>query len=159
MESQQIKEFGLTHFGGAALGDERRSKRLVTVAEQVMQHPEGTWPNKLPDPADLDAFYRLVNRPEVTHAAVLGPHRAETQARMRAATDTVLILHDTTELGLFGVDNRSGAHRRRLQSRLSVPQQFGSDRAWRSARFGQPDPVPAAAGHQEREESRQRPPT
>jgi Transposase DNA-binding/Transposase DDE domain len=103
MESQQIKEFGLTHFGGAALGDERRSKRLVTVAEQVMQHPEGTWPDKLPDPADLDAFYRLVNRPEVTHAAVLGPHRAETQARMRAATDTVLILHDTTELDYSGL--------------------------------------------------------
>lgn len=103
MEPQQLKDFGLIHFGGAALGDERRSKRLVSVAAQTLQHPEGTWPDKLQCPADLDAFYRLVNRPEVTHAAVLAPHQAQTQARLRAATDTVLILHDTTELDYSGL--------------------------------------------------------
>lgn len=103
MEPQQIKDFGLIHFGGAALRDERRSKRLVAVAERVMQHPEGTWPDKLPDPAELKAFYLLVNRPAVTHAAVQAPHRAETLRRMRAATETVLILHDTTELDYSGL--------------------------------------------------------
>ena len=108
MESQKLKEFGLIHFGGAALGDERRSRRLVTVAEQLMQHPEGTWPDKLPAPANLDAFYRLVNRPEVTHAAVLAPHQAETLQRMRAASDTVLIVHDTTELDYSGLTMNLG---------------------------------------------------
>jgi hypothetical protein len=103
MERQQVKDFGLTHFGGAALGDKRRSKRLVMVADQVMQHPEGTWPDRFSDPADLDAFYRLVNRPEVTHAAVLAPHYAETRRRMHDAADTVLILHDTTELDYSGL--------------------------------------------------------
>src|SRR5262245_51790609 len=103
MEPQQLKDFGLIHFGGAALGDERRSKRLVTLADQVLPHPEGTWPDKLQNPAGLDAFYRLVNRPEVTHAAVLAPHQAQARARMRAAADTVLILHDTTELDYSGL--------------------------------------------------------
>ena len=103
MEPQRLKDFGMTHFGGAVLGDKRRSDRLVDVADQVLQHPEGTWPDKLPTPADLDAFYRLMNRPEVTHAAVLAPHQAETGRRMRGAVDTVLILHDTTELDYSGL--------------------------------------------------------
>jgi hypothetical protein len=90
--------FGEREFGGAALGDRRRNERLVVVANQVMQHPDGTWPQKLCQPAELGAFYRLMNRPEVTHAAVLAPHRAQTVERMREQTGVVLILHDTTEL-------------------------------------------------------------
>ena len=66
--------FAEREFGGAMLGDRRREDRLRMVADQLMQHPEGTWPQKLSRPADLDALYRLVNRPEVTHAAVLAPH-------------------------------------------------------------------------------------
>lgn len=103
MEPQHLKGFASVHFGGAVLGDQRRSKRLMIVADQVMQHPEGTWPQKISDPDDLDAFYRLVNRPEVTHEGVLAPHRAQTLARMQAATDTVLILHDTSELDYSGL--------------------------------------------------------
>jgi hypothetical protein len=105
METRKLVDFGSTHFGGAALGDQRRSDRLVVVANQVLQHPEGTWPDKLSDPADLDAFYRLVNRPEVTHAAVLAPHRVETLQRMRAASEDVLVLHDTTELDYSGLES------------------------------------------------------
>jgi Transposase DNA-binding/Transposase DDE domain len=105
METQTTTGFGSTHFGDAVLGDRRRSKRLVALADQIMQHPAGTWPDKLPDPADLDAFYRLVNRPEVTHAAVLAPHRAETLRQMHAATEVVLILHDTTELDYTGLES------------------------------------------------------
>src|ERR1041384_8217821 len=98
MDAPRLDGFGATHFGSAALGDQRRSKRLVAVADQMMQHPQGTWPDKMPQPADLDAFYRLGNPPAVTNAAVLAPHRAETLRRMRAASEVVLILHDTTEL-------------------------------------------------------------
>ena len=97
--------FGQIHFAEVALGDRRRSKRLVALANRIMEHPEGSWPTKLSDPADLDAFYRLVNRPETTHAAVLAPHRAWTLARMRDQTDVVLILHDTTELDYSGLES------------------------------------------------------
>ena len=105
MDTPTTTNFGSIHFGGAALGDRRRSKRLIALADRIMQHPGGTWPDKLPDPADLDAFYRLVNRPESTHAAILAPHRAETLRRMHAATETVLILHDTTELDYSGLES------------------------------------------------------
>jgi hypothetical protein len=90
--------FAEREFGGAMLGDRRREDRLRMVADQLMQHPEGTWPQKLSRPADLDALYRLVNRPEVTHAAVLAPHVRETLERMQGPGSVVLILHDTTEL-------------------------------------------------------------
>ena len=89
-------------FGSAALGDRRRTGRLVRTAELVMRHPGGTLPEKLSGSwADLVGLYRLVRRPEVTHAAVLAPHRERTLAAMRAhalAGGVVLLVHDGTEL-------------------------------------------------------------
>jgi hypothetical protein len=90
--------FGEIHFGRAQLGDERRRKRLVRLADRIVQHPEGTLPDKLQDPAAYQAMYRLCRSPEVTHEAVLQPHRALTLEKMRQCDETVLVLHDTTEL-------------------------------------------------------------
>ena len=91
-------DFGHAHFGSADLGDKRRTNRLVRAANRIVQRPDETLPHKLLTPADLDAFYRLMNRPEVTHAAVLAPHRERTRQRMLQQQGTVLILHDATEL-------------------------------------------------------------
>jgi hypothetical protein len=91
-------DFGLEHFGHADLGDKRRTARLVTSANHMVHRPDESLPHKLLTPADLDAFYRLVNRPEVTHEAVLQTHRQRTHRRMAAHAGTVLILHDATEL-------------------------------------------------------------
>jgi len=95
--------FGQTHFGNLALGDRRRTALMVRLADLVMQHPQGTWPTKLSEPSDLEAFYRLMNRPEATHAAVLAPHYERTLAAMRQQTGVVLTLHDTTELDYSGL--------------------------------------------------------
>ena len=92
------RDFGQEHFGTAQLGDRRRTARLVRAANHIVQRPDETLPHKLLTPADLDAFYRLMNRPEVTHAAVLEPHRQRTLQAIRASPGTVLILHDATEL-------------------------------------------------------------
>ena len=90
--------FGTLHFGTAQLGDIRRTRRLVLVADAIVQHPGGTLPQKIHDPTPLDDLYRLANRKEVTHAAVLEPHRQRTLSVMRAHPGPVLNLHDTTEL-------------------------------------------------------------
>src|SRR4051794_13264754 len=90
--------FGTLHFGTALLGDIRRTRRLVQAADAIAQHPGGTLPQKLHAPAPLDAVYRLANRKEVTHAAVLEPHRQRTLRLMRQAEGPVLVIHDTTEL-------------------------------------------------------------
>lgn len=93
-----LTDFGERHFGQATLGDERRRKRLVILANQVAAHPEGSLPHKLGNPAAYQAMFRLCKCPEVTHAAVLETHCQATLARMRECLETVLVLHDTTEL-------------------------------------------------------------
>lgn len=95
--------FGQLHFGAADLGDPRRTRRLVAVADQRARHPGGTFPQKIPDPYDLDACYRLFAAPQVTHAAVLASHVALTHQRMHDHAGIVLILHDTTTLDYSGL--------------------------------------------------------
>lgn len=89
--------FGEANFAEAQLGDIRRTRRLVSLADALRRHPGGSLPNKLPSPRNLKALYRLCSRREVTHHTVLAPHRARTQ-RLWVEHDTVLILHDSTEL-------------------------------------------------------------
>jgi Transposase DNA-binding len=95
--------FGEVHFGAAALGDQRRTKCLVRIADRIYRHPGGTLPTKLYDPKDYKAMDRLVNRTEVTHHAVLETHCHFTLEQMRQAKSVVLVLHDTTELDYSGL--------------------------------------------------------
>jgi len=97
---EAMLSFGWSDFGDADLGDARRTRRLAALVDQLCRHPGGTLPDKLDRPADLRAFYRLMNRPEVTHAAVIGSHAEATRERVRAlgAGAVVLQLHDATEL-------------------------------------------------------------
>ena len=76
--------FGEEHFGAAELGDARRTKRLVRIADKMVKHPDGTLPDKINDPAELRALYRLANEARVTHEAVLEPSRARTLTVRRA---------------------------------------------------------------------------
>lgn len=100
--------FGTLHFGKAQLGDVRRTRRLVLVADAIVQHPGGTLPQKIHAPAPLDDLYRLANRKEVTHATVFEPHRQLTLDAMRAHDGPVLILHDTTELDFSSLSSLTG---------------------------------------------------
>lgn len=97
----QLK-FGEENFGGAKLGDERRTRRLIRTANEILEHPGGSLPEKLQDPAALRGLYRLTKSSRVTHSAVLQPHKDKTLERMRAYDGTVLTIHDTTELDYTG---------------------------------------------------------
>jgi hypothetical protein len=94
--------FGQEHFGQAYLGHKARTKRLVHTANCLLSSPEGTLAEKLKDPADLMGFYRLLQRPEVTHAAVLEPHQQRTRQLMAQSEQPVLIVHDDTDLDYTG---------------------------------------------------------
>ncbi|MCA9086890.1 MAG: hypothetical protein KDA81_22690, partial [Planctomycetaceae bacterium] len=39
-------------FGECRLGDLRRTKRLITVAQRVIEHPAGSFPSPMPDWAE-----------------------------------------------------------------------------------------------------------
>jgi hypothetical protein len=90
--------FGDCHFGGAVLGDERRSRRLPQLVNEMQRHPGGTLPQKLPRSEDLEAFYRLCNAEDVTHESVMGPHRDRTLQYLQTSDHFVLAIHDATEL-------------------------------------------------------------
>jgi hypothetical protein len=95
--------FAQTHFGQASLGDPRRSRCLVRIADQIYRHPGGTLPAKLKQPKDYKAMDRLMNRPETTHASVLDTHRQHTLRQMGSHPGVLLMLHDTTELDYSGL--------------------------------------------------------
>jgi hypothetical protein len=122
MSSQYAADTGLGRdiFGSAALGDRRRTARLVKTFDRMCMHPGGTLPDKLASPADLRGFYRLCDTPSVTHETVLESVRAYTGRRIEACSGDVLMLHDATELdyttltsltdslGQIGKGNRRG---------------------------------------------------
>ena len=85
-------------FGGAKLGDERRTARLARSFDLMRKHPGGTLPDKLSSPADLRAFYRLCDADEVTHEAIIAAAREHTLAQIASCPGPVLVVHDATEL-------------------------------------------------------------
>lgn len=85
-------------FGDAQLGDVRRTRRLVSLADTLTRHPGGSLPEKLRNPAELEALYHLMKTETVTHASVLAPHQQRTLKKITEHDGPVLILHDTTEL-------------------------------------------------------------
>ena len=115
MEHTLVAEAPLTwgelHFGGLSLGDARRSQRLPELMDLMHQHPGGTLPDKLNEPADLRAFYRLMNATEVTHDAVLQTHYQATSDAIEQALAEgawVLNIHDATELDDTAISKLQG---------------------------------------------------
>lgn len=47
MEAPVAVSFGVVHFGAVKLGDRRRERRLVGVADELVRHPDGTWPGEV----------------------------------------------------------------------------------------------------------------
>ena len=83
--------------GSVDVGDVRRTRRLVKLGAALAAAPSGALPPALPGWAQLKAAYRLLNRPEVGHAAVLSAHVAEVRSRCSAG-GRCLLIEDTTQL-------------------------------------------------------------
>ena len=87
------------NFETCALGDPRRTRRLVKVAQQMAESPHASTPDQIERWGDLKAAYRLFGCEEVSFAALTAPHYEHTRSR---ALGTVLLLGDTTETD-FGI--------------------------------------------------------
>lgn len=103
MDGSSQASFGALNFGSADLGDARRTRRLVNLVDTICRHPGGTLPDKLSRPADLRAFYNLMNVEEVTHQVLMDAHTAATRQQMAEQAQAqpgivFLLLHDATEL-------------------------------------------------------------
>jgi hypothetical protein len=104
----EMVSFGQLHFGNCDLGDKRLTDRLVKSTDLFLQHPGGTLPHKLNNTADLIGFYRLANNEKVTHAKLIAAHAARTRELIERAAGIVLIIHDTTEIDLSGLESVEG---------------------------------------------------
>jgi hypothetical protein len=92
---QSATEWAQWNFGMCDLGDKRRTKRLVQVAEQVASNPSASLPNQIERWGDLKAAYRLFDSDRVTFEAIVRPHWELTK---QAAKGRCLVISDTTEL-------------------------------------------------------------
>ncbi len=97
MEEPQLVEWATNEFGAAALGDARRTARLVALAEALGACPAASLPEACGSPAALKAAYRFFDTAEVTPDAVLARHVQATYARL-TAVPLVLAAQDTTLL-------------------------------------------------------------
>lgn len=98
-------------FGGAVLGDERLSERLVDSARMQAAQPgqafsavaKGNWPA-------TKGYYRFIDQPDdspTNVASILAPHRARTVQRMKAHS-TVLCIQDGSDLNYSGLAQCEG---------------------------------------------------
>jgi len=107
-------EWAQNEFGGACLGDQRLSKRLVNSAHAMAQQPgasfssveKGNWPA-------VKGYYRLIDHPDdsaVTPEAILAPHQQRVVQRMMAQP-LVLCIQDGSDLNFSNLDACEGLGR------------------------------------------------
>lgn len=82
-------------FADCRLGDRRRTKRLIKVAEQVANHPAASFPKQMQTWGDLKAAYGLFDAEQVTFEAIAGPHWRQTRS---VPPGRYLVVTDTTEI-------------------------------------------------------------
>ena len=92
-------------FGGAQLGDQRLSERLVHSVDALAAMPGRAFCGAAQgDKAAVKAYYRLLDKPDdsqVTMDSILAPHRERTIQRMRGQA-TVLCIQDGSDLNYSG---------------------------------------------------------
>jgi hypothetical protein len=98
--------------GQAALGDPRRTRRLVQVAAAVATQPGASFAQACGDRAQTKAAYRFIEGTDTAFhdrpAAILAAHGAATRQRIAGAA-RVLAVQDTTRLDFGPPGGRDGA--------------------------------------------------
>ena len=84
-------------FGEACLGDQRLSRRLVTLGRDFYANPQAQIPEACQSRAKTKAAYRFFEHPKTTMKHLLKPHYKSTIQRM-AQEKVVLSVQDTTSL-------------------------------------------------------------
>jgi len=93
----------------AELGDERLSKRLARLLEQLSGNPGASISAACRDPYQAKAVYRFVGNDEVTAEAITKITQELTVGRINEAKPSVLLIpQDTTELNYSGLLETNG---------------------------------------------------
>ncbi len=84
---------------GAAFGDQRLTKRLGKVIEQLGAKPNMSVPAATRGRAEMEAAYRFFDNDKVSPEKILQPHIEATRERISQA-EVALLVQDTTDLDL-----------------------------------------------------------
>ena len=84
-------------FAAADLGDARRTKRLIALADTFARRPSASLPQAAQDPAMLKAAYRFFATDAIEPDAILASHCTATHDRC-SSVPLVLAVQDTSEL-------------------------------------------------------------
>jgi len=96
-------------YGKVNLGDERLSKRMVRLLEQLSGNPGASISAACQDPYQAKAAYRFVGNDEVSTAAITRITQDVTVGRINEAKPPVLLIpQDTTELNYSGLLETGG---------------------------------------------------
>jgi hypothetical protein len=79
----EAASWAIDTFGGAALGDERRTERLVAMATRAAERPAGTVTGVFPTSAEREGAFRLLESAKVPEAAVAEAAMKATAKRCR----------------------------------------------------------------------------
>src|SRR5260221_10557402 len=119
-------------FGEVRLGDERRTRRAVSLAEAIAREPNVSLPKQLSEPKEVKATYRFLQSAQVSYEALLRPHVQQTREQCEQQP-VVLLVQDTTELdyqphrqtSVLGPIGNGRHHGVLRQSALTVAPHFG----------------------------------
>lgn len=89
------------HFGGAALSDVRRVRRVVAVGRAMAEQPGRSIPQLFDSAYEIKATYNLFRHPEATPENLQAGHRAHVREALREP-GTHLLLEDTSEISWAG---------------------------------------------------------
>jgi hypothetical protein len=90
-------DWAINEFGGALLGDQRRTACLVRLSSVLARRPHLSLPEAIGDPAQLKATYRFFENEAIEPAAIVGSHVAATLERVHEAP-VVLAVQDSTQV-------------------------------------------------------------
>ena len=94
-------------FCGVDLGDLRRSRRAMLIAEKLAANPEASLPDAMGDRSATEGLYRHLSSEDVTLAGLLEPHLVRTAGRVERA-GLAFAVSDTTEFEFSGEKPRDG---------------------------------------------------
>ncbi len=84
-------------FGAVELGDPRRQRRALMMAETLARDPGASLPKQMHRMADLEATYRFLQSPDVSYEQLIQPHVQTVRQDCREQGE-VLLIQDTTEM-------------------------------------------------------------
>jgi hypothetical protein len=95
---ENANEWAKQQFEEVRLGDKRRNRRVVKMAEQMAREPLGSLPKQMKSWEAQKGAYRLLDNGEVSHAGLSEPHWKQTREEAGQAGSVILMVQDTTDL-------------------------------------------------------------